>query len=131
MEIDEQKHARAAQNILQTHPSFFKLTWRLQNSPGIMTSGQKQIEILTIHSSEVKNSHFSVSLFLIYVTSVWIIQIFTNVSHLRSLEKVKAFAALCFIMNMVKLLRMVAQNGWIAIVILNMTYLYQASLVFY
>ncbi len=39
MEIDEQKHARAAQNIVRTHPSFFKLTWRLQNSPGITTSG--------------------------------------------------------------------------------------------
>ena len=40
MEIDEQKHARAAQNIVRTHPSFFKLTWRLRNSPGITTSGQ-------------------------------------------------------------------------------------------
>ena len=39
MEIDEQKHARAAQNIVRTHPSFFKLTWRLRNSPGITTSG--------------------------------------------------------------------------------------------
>ncbi len=39
MEVDEQKHARAAQNIVRTHPSFFKLTWRLRNSPGITTSG--------------------------------------------------------------------------------------------
>ncbi len=39
MEIDEQKHARAAQNIVRTHPSFFKLTWRLRNPPGITTSG--------------------------------------------------------------------------------------------
>ncbi len=57
MEIDEQKHAHAAQNIVQTAPSFFKLTWRLQNSAGITTSGhprQKQIEISTIHSSEQK-----------------------------------------------------------------------------
>ena len=62
MEIDEQKLARAAQNFVRTHPSFFKLTWRLRNSPGITTSGrthygthgQKQIEISTIHSSEQK-----------------------------------------------------------------------------
>ncbi len=40
MEIDEQKHARAAQNIVRTHPSFFNLTWRLRNSPGITTSGR-------------------------------------------------------------------------------------------
>ena len=34
----EQKHARAAQNIVRTHPSFSKLTWSLRNSPGITTS---------------------------------------------------------------------------------------------
>ena len=34
----KQKHARAPQNIVRTHPSFSKLTWRLRNSPGITTS---------------------------------------------------------------------------------------------
>ncbi len=45
----EQKHARAAQNIVRTHPSFSKMTWRLRNSPGITisyrTDRQTQIEI--------------------------------------------------------------------------------------
>ncbi len=44
----EQKHARAAQNIVRTHPPFSKMTWRLRNSPGItdgQTPGQTQIEI--------------------------------------------------------------------------------------
>ena len=60
MEIDEQKHARAAQNIVRTHPSFFKLTWRLRNPPELRhpdrrrTAGQKQIEISILHSSEQK-----------------------------------------------------------------------------
>ncbi len=71
MEIDEQKHARAAQNIVRTPPSFFKLTWRLRNSPGITTSGQtagqKQIEISTIHSSAQKTG--SSELWRILMTS--------------------------------------------------------------
>ncbi len=42
MEIHEQKDACAAQNIVRMPTSFFKLTWRLQNSPGITTSGRTE-----------------------------------------------------------------------------------------
>ena len=38
MVIMEQKHARAAQNIVRTHPPFSKMTWRLRNCPGNTTS---------------------------------------------------------------------------------------------
>ncbi len=57
----EQKHARAAQNIIRTHPPFFKITWRLRNCPGITTSYRtdsrtehKLNRDLTLHSSEQK-----------------------------------------------------------------------------
>ena len=67
----EQKHARAAQNIVRTHPSFSKMTWRLQNSPEITisgrTNGQKQIEISTIHSSAQETG--SSELWRILITS--------------------------------------------------------------
>ena len=38
MVIMEQKHARAAQNIVRTHPPFSKMTWRLRNCLGNTTS---------------------------------------------------------------------------------------------
>ena len=67
----EQNHARAAQSIVRTHPSFSKLTWRLRNSPGITTSyrtdGQTQIDILTVHSSAQKTG--SSELWRILMTS--------------------------------------------------------------
>ncbi len=55
----EQKHARAAQNIVRTHPPFSKMTWRLRNCPGNMTSfltdGRTDTNRdLTLHSSEQK-----------------------------------------------------------------------------
>ena len=55
----EQKHARAPQNIVRTHPPFSKMTWRLQNWPGNMTSfltdGRTDTNRdLTPHSSEQK-----------------------------------------------------------------------------
>ena len=67
----EQKHARAAQNIVRTHPSFSKMTCRLRNSPGnttsFLTDGQTQIEISTIHSSAQKTG--SSELWRILMTS--------------------------------------------------------------
>ncbi len=59
MVIMEQKHARAAQNIVRTHPPFSKMTWRLRNCPGNMTSfltdGRTDTNRdLTLHSSEQK-----------------------------------------------------------------------------
>ncbi len=51
----EQKHARAAQNIVRTHPPFSKMTWRLRNCPGITTSYRTDTNRdLTLHSSEQK-----------------------------------------------------------------------------
>ncbi len=55
----EQKHERAAQNIVRTHPPFSKMTWRSQNCPGNMTSfltdGLADTnQDLTLHSSEQK-----------------------------------------------------------------------------
>ena len=51
----EQKHARAAQNIVRTHPPFSKMTWRLRNCPGNTTSYRTDTNRdLTLHSSEQK-----------------------------------------------------------------------------